>query len=95
MTDNSKDAAMIQVLAERLEKQRLPRALAIKEKVDSGAVLEDFDIEYLEEVFNDASQIGPLVDRHPEWQPLAARMIALYKEITEKGLENQKAAGKS
>lgn len=93
MTEASKDTAMIQVLAERLEKQRLPRALAIKEKVDSGEVLEDFDIEYLEQVFKDASDIGPLLDRHPEWQPLAARMVGLYKEITEKALENQKASG--
>ena len=93
MTENTNDAAMIQVLAERLEKQRLPRALAIKEKVDSGEVLEDFDIEYLEEVFKDATDIGPLIDRHPEWQPLAAKMVSLYKEITEKALENQKASG--
>ncbi len=93
MTENTNDAAMIQVLAERLEKQRLPRTLAIKEKVDSGEVLEDFDIEYLEKVFKDATDIGPLIDRHPEWQPLAAKMVSLYKEITEKALENQKASG--
>ena len=92
MTESSKDTGLIQVLAERFEKQRLPRALSIKEKVDGGEVLDEFDIEFLEQVFEDANTIKPLLDRHPEWQPLAAKMITLYKEITEKGLENQRAS---
>ena len=94
MTETSKDAGMIQVLAERLETQRLPRALSIKEKVDSGEVLDEFDIEFLEQVFEDANAIKPLIDRHPEWQPLAVKLIALYKEITAKALENQNASDK-
>ena len=94
MTETSKDAGMMQVLAERLETQRLPRALSIKEKVDSGEVLDEFDIEFLEQVFEDANTIKPLIDRHPEWQPLAAKMITLYKEITAKALENQNASDK-
>jgi hypothetical protein len=91
MTDESKDAGIIQVLAERMESQRLPRALSIKEKVDRGEPLIDLDIHFLEELFQDAQQIQPLLDRHPEWQPLAAKLMHLYKEITEKGLENEKA----
>ncbi len=94
MTETSKDAGMIQVLAERLETQRLPRALSIKEKVDSGEVLDEFDIEFLEQVFEDANSIKPLIDRHPEWQPLAVKLIALYKEITAKALENQNTSDK-
>lgn len=93
MTEDSKDAGLIQVLAERFETQRLPRALSIKEKLDQGGVLDNFDIEFLEQVFEDASTIKPLLDRHPEWQPLAAKMVSLYKEITDKALENEKAAG--
>ena len=92
MTDASKDTGLIQVLAERLEKQRLPRALSIKEKVDSGEVLDEFDIEFLEQVFEDAHEIKPLLDRHLEWQPLAAKMLSLYKEITDKALQNQRAS---
>ena len=95
MADESKDSGLIQVLAERLETQRLPRALSLKEKVDQGETLTEFDIQFLEEVFQDAQQIHPLVDRHPEWQPLAAKMVHLYKEITDKALENEKTAGSS
>ena len=89
MSESSKDSGMIQVLAERFENQRLPRVLSIKEKVDKGGVLDEFDIEFLEQVFEDANTIKPLLDRHPEWQPLAARMVHLYKEITETALKNE------
>lgn len=89
MTDSSKDAALIQVLAERLEKIRLPVALELQEKVDRGEVLNDLDIEFLEEVLGDVGQVKPLLDRHPEWQDLAARMVSLYNDITTKALENE------
>lgn len=92
MTDNSKDAGVIQVLVERFEKHRLPRILALKEKVDGGEVLNDMDIEYLEEAFEDAQQNKSLLDRHPEWQEISAQVMSLYKQITGKALENEKGA---
>ena len=94
MTDTSKDAGLIQVLAERLETQRLPRALALKEKVERGDTLSDFDIQFLDDVFKDAHDIRALVERHPEWHELVSKMVRLYKEITDKGLENEKAKQK-
>ena len=90
MTESSNDAALIQVLVDRLEKHRLPVALELKEKVDRGEVLNDREIEYLEEVLGDVDQLKPLLDRHPEWQELAARMTRLYSEITTKALENER-----
>lgn len=90
MTESSNDVALIQVLVERLEKHRLPVALELKEKVDRGEVLNDREIEYLEEVLGDVNQVKPLLDRHPEWQELAARMTTLYSEITTKALENER-----
>jgi hypothetical protein len=90
MVDKTKDAGLIQVLAERMEKQRLPRALALKEKVDQGETLNESDLQFLTEVFKDALNLQSLLQRHPEWQSLAAKMIHLYKEITDKALENEK-----
>jgi hypothetical protein len=89
MTETEKDDALIQVLVDRLEKIRLPVALELKEKVDRGEQLNDLDINFLEEVFQDTGKVKPLLDRHPEWQSLAAKMLSLYNEITTKALENE------
>ncbi len=91
MSDDKDDDGLIFVLMERFEKIRLPRALSLKEKVDGGAVLDDYDIAFLEEVFSDSNKIKPLLDRHPEYQELATRVLTLYGEITEKALENEKS----
>jgi hypothetical protein len=91
MNDSPQDAGLIAVLLERFEKQRLPRAQSIKEKVDRGEVLDEYDFAFLEEVFADASRIKPLVDRHPEYQNLVARAMHLYKEITDRAMENEKS----
>lgn len=92
MTDTSQDAGVIQTLVERLSNQRLPRALDLKAKVDAGETLSNFDLQFLEEVFDDAKHIRPLVERHPEYQELVARMTHLYKEIMDKAMENEKKA---
>lgn len=92
MSEHSHDEGVIAALLERLNTQRLPRALELKDKVDRGEVLDDFDIEFLKQVFADASQVKPLVDRHPEYQTLVARLVDLYKDITDKALENEKAS---
>ncbi|UCC56777.1 MAG: hypothetical protein JSU75_03200 [Gammaproteobacteria bacterium] len=90
MTQSTTDAGMISVLLDRLEKHRLPRILALKDKVDGGEPLGDFDIEFLEQVFADAGKVNALVDRHPEYRDLASKVLGLYNEITSKALENER-----
>lgn len=92
MTDTSKDAGVIQVLIERFERYRLPRVLDLKEKVDSGELLNEMDLDYLEKILEDAQENKGLVERHPEWQKISAQVVSLYKQITEKALENEKGA---
>lgn len=89
MAEISKDVGALTAIGERLVNTRLPRALEIKERVDLGEVLTDYDIRFLEEVFNDAREIGPILSQNPQYQDIAARVISLYKEITTKALENQ------
>ena len=94
MTISEQDAGLIEVLVERLEQQRLPRALDLLAMVDRGERLSDLDISFLEEALQDASDVKPFFDQHPEWQDLAGRVVHLYKEITTQALENeQQAAG--
>jgi len=92
MSETPEDAGLVMVLLERLEKQRLPRALELKDKVDRGERLEDFELTLLEEMLRDANQIRPLVERHLEYQDLAARVLHLYSEITQRALANEKGA---
>lgn len=89
MTQLSQDLGILTVLLERMETQRLPRALTLKEKVDRGERLSDADLAFLEEVFADTNQLKPYLDRNPQYHDLASRMANLYKEITAKGLENE------
>ena len=90
MTEVSKDTGIAMALLERLRTQRLPRAFALKEKVDRGERLDDGDLALLHEVFETAERIKPMADRHPEYQDIYASAIDLYKEITEKALANEK-----
>ena len=89
MVDETQDTGLAVVIVERMETQRLPRALDLKAKVDQGGVLDDLDIEFLERVFADCNELKPFLARHPEYESLAARMMSLYHAITEKALANE------
>ena len=67
MSDTDDDGLAVALL-ERLRTQRLPRAIDIKEKVDAGGILDEYDIAFLGEVLTDAERIRPYVDREPEYQ---------------------------
>jgi hypothetical protein len=88
MSESPKDAGTIQVLLNRLNDHRLPRALSLKEKVDRGEQLDDYDMQFLKDVFADAQGAIALAGKNPEFQPLVARLMALYGEITSKAVEN-------
>jgi hypothetical protein len=92
MNDLTTDAGLIEVLLERLEKQRLPRLLTLKEKVDGGESLDDMDLDFLESSIADARKVIPIIDRNPEYQPLATKVMELYKDISEKALQIEKSS---
>ncbi len=87
-----KDTGLLFVLIERLEKQRLPRLLALKDKVNGGDALDEFDLDFLETMMTDARSALPLISRHPEYQDLTSRIVSLYADITEKDLLLEKGA---
>jgi hypothetical protein len=91
MSDDIEDTGIITVLLERLNDFRLPRLLELKERMDAGETLSEYDLEFLERVTEDARDAHVYADRHPDVQPLYARLMALYSEITTKGVENEKS----
>lgn len=90
-----KDAGMIQQLLKRLNEDRLPEALRLKEKVSRGECLDDFEIRFMKSVLEDTSQAWRLAARYPEYQDLIDRVATLYCDITERAAENQQATSGS
>ena len=58
MTTQNDDTGIIQVILERFEKQRLPRMIEIKQRLDQGNTLNEFELEYLSEAVHDANDVG-------------------------------------
>lgn len=92
MNQHPEDAGLIQVLLARFNEQRLPRALEMKAKVDRGETLAAFEVDLLADILADARAMHGLLERHPEYEPLVTKALGLYKEITEKALENERKA---
>lgn len=92
MSDHIDDAATLQVLLDRLVKFRLPRALALKKRVDEGGCLTDEDIDFLKRAMEDAQDGQRYVSRNPEFHTLGVQIAQLYEHIVSKGLENEKRA---
>jgi hypothetical protein len=91
MSGVSKEQGVVAVLAKRMVEERLPKALELKARIDKGGVLNGMDLRFLEQVLKDAEQIRPLMQKDPKVLEVAGRMVELYREITAKALENEKA----
>ena len=91
MAQVSKELGVLAVLAKRMVEERLPKALALKERVDRGEVLNELDMAFLEQVVKGANEIMPMVKDNPQVKKIAGSMLQLYKDITTKALENESA----
>lgn len=90
MSNEAMESGVIQALLDRFNQQRLPQLLELKERVDRGEKLNNLDIAHLKQAFSDANHIKSLVDKHPEFQSLVAQVTHLYKQVTDKALDNER-----
>jgi uncharacterized small protein (DUF1192 family) len=88
----SRDKGVAQVLLMRLESHRMPRALALKDKVDRGERLSEFDMQFLKRAMHEGREARALAAKLPQYQEIVDRMARLYEEITRKGAENEQKA---
>ncbi|MFO1207146.1 MAG: hypothetical protein U1E63_15725 [Burkholderiales bacterium] len=88
MHQSPPDLGLVQVLLDELQKHTLPRTLDLKEKVDRGEPLDEFEQTFLEQALDLATRFDTLTEHHVEYQALAARVSHLYHEITAKALQN-------
>ena len=91
MKDPTEGKGTVQVVLDRLNQFRLPRALNLKERVDRGEKLDDHDLAFLRRVFDDASTASKLAAQDPKLRSLVSQLISLYSHITTKALENEQA----
>jgi hypothetical protein len=89
MAGRTKDKGVLDALVVEFESHRLPRLLALKQKVDEGRALDDDEIQFLEEFQGRANFAQRLTEPHPEYEDLLSRAVDLYSEIVAKGLGNQ------
>ena len=94
MEHSDEEKGIILALLKRLAEQRLPRLLEIKATVERGERLSEFDIEYLESAFHDASRNRQHVVQFPEYADIVGKVANLYAEITNKALENERTRKK-
>jgi hypothetical protein len=92
MRNREQAQGLVNVLMERFEKEHLGRVLAIHRSVAEGALLSDYERELLEDVFQEAMDSHRLVAQAPEYQPLYARVVRLYRDIARQALENEQRA---
>jgi hypothetical protein len=89
MKKKDKDALILAAAVERLNKFRLPRALSLKKKVDSGELLNDFDLNFLRRSFDNARDLKPFLERNPDYLKLRDKALGLCEQILQKNAENQ------
>ncbi len=85
----SRDDGIITVLLLRLKQQRLPRVNDLYQKVTNGGVLNDLDITFLNNVYNETKMCHAVCKNHHEYDDLFCRVTHFYHEIATTALANE------
>ncbi len=89
MTMSRKDLGMAQVLLKRLNEEILPQALSMKQRVDKGEQLTEYDRRILAQVAEDSRVFLPLAEKLPQFKLVAEEVMSLFAYIAEKARDNE------
>ncbi len=89
MSNSLKDRGIYMAILLRFEKYTLPRTIEIKEKVEQGEKLEDYDIDFLKKVLSNIQRYKYLIDKNPEFYDIESRAIWMYTQIIDLALKNE------
>ena len=89
---DEKDLGVAIALLERFSEQRFPVILKMLEEVQAGALLNEGEVEFLEEVLQTCQQLSGIVQHLPDYLDVYNRAIEVYHEVTTLALENEKKA---
>lgn len=90
MQHTEREEGTIHALLEAFAKERLPRAIEIKERVDAGECLNEMDVDFLARVFREANENRSHIAGFPEYGDIVSKAVQIYHDITEKALENER-----
>ncbi len=67
--------------------------LALKRRVDAGAILSNAEVEYLHRVLEElkSAHLASLLERHQEFMGLIAAVLHTYRQIIDRALENEQS----
>ena len=90
--DASAELGHILVLLNRFNQYRLPYARQLEAKVNRGELLSQYDIRFLQKVFEECAHARRLAEKHPRYESLVSQATSVYGDIMRKGLNNEHAA---
>jgi hypothetical protein len=88
---NRHELGIALALMERLRLYRIPRLLAMHERVIQGSRLDAADLRFLREAMTDAQRLQPQWALFPEFGAVFGGLAHLYHEITTHALANEHA----
>lgn len=89
---DEKELGVAIALLERFTEQRFPLILKMLEEVQGGALLNEGELAFLEEVLETCQQLSGTVQKLPDYLDVYNRAIEVYHEVTTLALENEKKA---
>jgi hypothetical protein len=77
------------VTVQRVVLYRIPRALRLKQRLDEGVELSEYELGYLAALAEETRLIAPLLRKHPEWRSITNRMIQLCVDLSNDAMDNE------